>query len=89
MVVLSQRRASTFCKDKEGECEVRTCDCFSCGTRLKDIGEEGKYLQPIDGLEFTTSGHYGSTYFDPCDGTKLAIVICDTCLREYFGDAET
>lgn len=61
------------------------CKCIKCNTELKDIGEKDKYLQPVDGLAFETHGHYGSGFFDPCDGTRLEIVVCDDCLREFFG----
>jgi hypothetical protein len=37
---------------------------------------------PIGGIEFTSYGHYGTTVFDPMDGTELSINICDTCMKE-------
>jgi hypothetical protein len=67
---------------------MRTCNCFGCGKELRDIGEEGKYLQPLDGLAFETTGHYGSAYFDPMDGTRLAVVICDACLTQRLGERD-
>lgn len=46
-------------------------------------------LQPMGGLHFLTYGHYGSTVFDPMDGSKLNIAVCDDCLtknKEYCYD---
>lgn len=42
--------------------------------------EDGRYNQPYAGTCFESSGHYGSTYFDPMDGSALSINICDECL---------
>jgi len=39
-------------------------------------------VHPIDGTVFRTYGHYGSTVFDPMDGTYLDIVVCDECLKD-------
>jgi hypothetical protein len=52
--------------------------CFVCGKELEDIGVN----EPIKATQFKTYGHYGSGVFDPMDGTRLAINICDTCLIE-------
>jgi hypothetical protein len=42
--------------------------------------EDEDISQPYDGLAFQSQGHYGSTVFDPMDGTYLEINICDECL---------
>jgi hypothetical protein len=39
--------------------------------------------QPNDGLSFTSFGAYGSSFFDPMDGTYLEVTICDPCLAEH------
>lgn len=52
--------------------------CIVCGTPLNNVLEDG--LQPMDGLAFETLGHYGSTVFDPMNGSWLEIAICDNCL---------
>lgn len=51
--------------------------CFKCHKELKDYHK----IQPMNGLAFETRGHYGSTFFDPMDGSKIEIVICDDCLE--------
>jgi hypothetical protein len=48
---------------------------------------EGEF-QPLDGLAFSTPGHYGSTFFDPCDGTRIEIAVCDDCLKGLAGNSE-
>lgn len=55
--------------------------CIACGTELANI-MEGEGVQPDDGLAFVTTGHYGTTVFDPMDETKLIAVVCDACLRK-------
>jgi len=46
---------------------------------MQNIAPSG--VQPKDGLAFVTSGHYGSTYFDPMDGSWLEVAICDDCVK--------
>ena len=55
-------------------------DCFVCYTPLKNIAEDGGN-QPMDGTDFISYGHYGSTVHDPMDGSILRLNICDMCLR--------
>lgn len=38
--------------------------------------------QPYKATAFSTQGHYGSTFFDPMDGSHLEINICDECLNK-------
>ena len=52
--------------------------CIVCDKSLEMFDT----LQPLDGLQFLTEGHYGSTFFDPMDGTRLIIAVCDSCLIE-------
>ena len=54
--------------------------CFKCGCELENLMPNDN--QPNKGLEFITHGHYGSSFFDPMDGSYLRINICDLCLRE-------
>jgi len=54
--------------------------CFKCEKFLTNVSEN--YNQPMSGLEFTTYGHYGSSFFDPMDGSQIAINICDDCLKD-------
>lgn len=53
--------------------------CICCDKELKNLFEDD-CLQPSEGLHFYTYGHYGSTYFDPMDGSTLNVFICDSCL---------
>ena len=64
-----------------------TINCFCCdkelqnmhyGSRLKD---SYVYVHPMGGLHFQSFGHYGSTMFDPMDGTSIDIAICDECIK--------
>jgi len=57
--------------------------CFICLIELTNV--EGSTNQPHDGVEFTSYGHYGSTFFDPIDGSALAINVCDACLADREG----
>lgn len=63
---------------------IRTPPCIVCGQKLKDVfGGSPVYAnQPGEGLAFTTHGHYGSTVFDPMDGSSLEINICDPCVEK-------
>lgn len=53
--------------------------CIVCRGTMQNIDEDGN--QPSGGVAFSTSGHYGSTVFDPMDGTVIEINVCDDCLR--------
>lgn len=55
--------------------------CLICGKRLDDLGD-GVGNHPDDGIEFTSPGHYGTRLFDPHDGTRLAVNLCDGCLEQ-------
>lgn len=58
--------------------------CICCGREMLNIMEDRGH-QPCDGLSFHTYGHYGSTYFDPMDGSFIQIAVCDECLVEADG----
>jgi hypothetical protein len=45
---------------------------------MVNIAREG--FQPMGGLALNSVGHYGSTEFDPMDGTRIEVVVCDPCL---------
>jgi hypothetical protein len=42
--------------------------------------------QPAEGTAFQSQGHYGSTVFDPMDGSYIEINVCDDCLRKHAPD---
>lgn len=56
-----------------------TLPCIVCGKKLKDIGS-GSINHPSEGISFSSPGQYGTTAFDPMDGSLLEINICDGCI---------
>lgn len=64
--------------------EVDAVPCIVCRAPLRNAVppfDGNANNQPSGGTEFSTPGHYGSTVFDPMDGSWLAINVCDHCLR--------
>lgn len=65
-----------------------TLPCICCGKELESVfapDEDGKPLcenQPYAATTFHSYGHYGSTTFDPMDGSFIEINVCDDCLKE-------
>jgi hypothetical protein len=59
----------------------KTLPCIICNRELENVVPASEGNQPYGGTAFFTHGHYGSTYFDPVDGTALEINLCDDCLR--------
>ena len=63
-----------------------TIPCIVCKTPLQNIeyelNDNSKVeIHPMYGLHFASSGHYGSTIFDPMGtGEKLDVAICDKCV---------
>lgn len=57
-----------------------TLPCIVCDKKLEPAFDE-TINQPSDGLAFQTRGHYGSTFFDPMDGSWIEVNICDECLK--------
>ena len=55
--------------------------CIVCGTQLETVFDPSQN-QPHKGTVFMTNGHYGSTFFDPMDGSSLEIVVCDECCKK-------
>lgn len=53
--------------------------CIACGKALRNAFDDATN-QPEEGLAFESHGHYGSTAFDPMDGTYIEISVCDECL---------
>lgn len=64
--------------------EQAACNCIVCQRPMSNIAEDGT-LQPSGGTAFQTPGHYGSTVFDPMDGSMLEIAVCDDCLTRASG----
>lgn len=60
--------------------------CIRCDKPLQNVDPEWvSGNQPYEGTAFHTHGHYGSTIFDPMDGTYLEINVCDECLKALQG----
>lgn len=57
---------------------ARPFNCICCN-RSVETAMEGT-TQPYAATSFNTIGHYGSTVFDPMDGSYLSINVCDDCL---------
>lgn len=53
--------------------------CFKCGKKLKNAFPDADN-QPSKGTEFSTYGHYGSTFWD-AERDALVLNVCDKCLR--------
>lgn len=53
--------------------------CFKCNKDLENFDKDGNH--PLDGVEFSSRGHYGSSIWDPMDGSQLIINICDQCVK--------
>jgi hypothetical protein len=56
--------------------------CLMCGKALLNSFEDS-INQPEEGTEFTTYGHYGSTFWDSFEGEELVLNVCDDCLRKH------
>lgn len=56
--------------------------CIVCNVRLNRVDDHCDETQPYEGTNFHSQGHYGSTVFDPMDGSYVSFNICDTCLVE-------
>jgi hypothetical protein len=57
--------------------------CIVCDRQFERAANDPLFdAVPYGGTLFYSSGHYGSTVFDPFDGTKLEIIVCDKCLVE-------
>jgi hypothetical protein len=61
-------------------------NCIVCKKSLEDILAREGENQPNDGLAFHSYGHYGTTAFDPMDGTYLEVNICDSCIVQAGKD---
>jgi len=59
-----------------------TLPCIVCDKELESALPEkfDDVDQPYAGTSFYAHGQYGSTIFDPMDGSFLKINICDDCL---------
>ncbi len=56
--------------------------CICCRKELETV-MPGSENQPYAGTTFHSHGHYGSTVFDPMDGSFLEINVCDECMKSH------
>lgn len=61
---------------------MKALPCLVCGKPLEDVSSGSPVNQPYGGLGLVTYGAYGSTVFDPMNGTYLSFSVCDQCLVE-------
>ena len=54
-------------------------NCIVCDVSFTPASAGGEN-QPYEGTTFMSEGHYGSTVFDPMDGSFLEVNVCDPCL---------
>ena len=59
-----------------------TLPCIVCGYQPESAFNGCTVNQPYKATAFNTQGHYGSTFFDPMDGSYLEINVCDECLTK-------
>jgi hypothetical protein len=62
------------------EYPVESFPCLKCGRVLTRVTSDYEG-QPNDGIMCSSHGNYGSTVFDPMDGSYLAFNICDPCVK--------
>lgn len=70
---------------------MKAMPCIVCRAALENLFEPAPEEfcwenQPVKGTAFQTHGHYGSTVFDPMDGTFLEINVCDECMKKASHD---
>lgn len=63
-----------------------TLPCIVCRTKLESVVPEFDNNQPYKGTTFMSHGQYGSTVWDPMDGSFIQINICDECLTAAATD---
>ena len=61
-----------------------TLPCIVCDQPIEGVNNGPDYTgnQPYGGTTFMGDGQYGSTIFDPMDGSYLQLNVCDPCLRK-------
>lgn len=57
--------------------------CIVCGYQPYKAYAGCEHNQPYKATSFSTTGHYGSTFFDSLDpGVEIEINVCDECLKK-------
>lgn len=61
---------------------VGMLSCIVCDRNFESAANDPSFdFVPYEGTLFYSHGHYGSTVFDPMDGTQLEVIVCDECLK--------
>lgn len=76
--------------------KINVIKCFCCDKDLDNwkykVKDKRVEVHPMNGLAFRSYGHYGSTVFDPMNGTSIDIGICDDCIKsrrdKVYGDGK-
>lgn len=55
--------------------------CICCDRPMENIMRKTGH-QPMDGVSFYSEGHYGTSFFDPMDGSSIQIAVCDPCIAQ-------
>lgn len=61
--------------------------CIACNAAVESI-DDSYINSPYKATAFQTEGHYGSTIFDPMNGTYLELNVCDECLRRLAAEGK-
>jgi hypothetical protein len=59
--------------------------CIVCDRQIESM-DDSYINSPYGATAFETQGHYGSTIFDPMNGTYLELNVCDSCLRRLASE---
>jgi len=61
--------------------------CVVCGAAVENM-DDTYANSPYAATAFVTHGHYGSTIFDPMNGSYLELNVCDVCVRRLAGEGK-
>lgn len=60
--------------------------CALCGSELENV--QSPVNQPYGALALRSEGHYGTTSFDPMDGSYLELNVCDECVKRLRDESK-
>lgn len=61
--------------------------CIVCDRQIESM-DDSYINSPYAATAFESHGHYGSTIFDPMNGSFLELNVCDPCLRRLAGEGK-
>lgn len=60
--------------------------CIVCDKRLESSKwgslKDNLEIPPLDGIYLESAGNYGSSEYDPMDGSRCETYICDPCFKK-------